>query len=490
LRVKLNKTQLTDKIFACWLGKNIGGTMGFPYEGTREILDISGYATPKGEPLPNDDLDLQLAWLSIIERFGIDTFNANRLAQAWQLLITPNWAEYGISKKNLEVGLLPPLSGEFQNDKWKNSNGAWIRSELWACLAPGFPNIAIKYALMDASIDHGLGEGTYAEMFTAALQSMAFVETDTRVIIETALTYIPADCRVAKCIRCVLEEYDKKTPYKDVRNMLVEMTKDIGWFQAPQDLGFVTIGLLYGEGDFKKSMIYTINCGDDTDCTGGTLGSIMGLIGGTAIIPEDWREYIGDRIVQYCVNGQYAHWLPKTCADLTERVIKTIPKMLEHHNVEVEFTDGELEYNKEEALKILSNYSANFFNRSRFSFDITDFFDLNATVEYETEPVIKAGEEFKFSIKFTQLIGDKTVFGFMDIPLPEGWTAKYNKTVTIVKEGDLFEVESQNPGGIKQNIVEITIIPGENIQPVNKLYIHIDRQAHGIPFVIPITLIG
>lgn len=201
MRVKLNKTQLTDKIFACWLGKNIGGTMGFPYEGTREILDISGYATPKGEPLPNDDLDLQLAWLSIIERFGIDTFNANRLAQAWQLLITPNWAEYGISKKNLEVGLLPPLSGEFQNDKWKNSNGAWIRSELWACLAPGFPNIAIKYALMDASIDHGLGEGTYAEMFTAALQSMAFVETDTRVIIETALTYIPADCRVAKCIR-------------------------------------------------------------------------------------------------------------------------------------------------------------------------------------------------------------------------------------------------------------------------------------------------
>lgn len=216
----------------------------------------------------------------------------------------------------------------------------------------------------------------------------------------------------------------------------------------------------------------------------------MGLIGGTAAIPEDWREYIGDRIVQYCVGAHYDHWLPKTCTALTERVIKTIPKMLGHHGVEVEFTDGKPEIDRNEAIKVLDGYSAKYFDRSRLSFDITDFFDLRATVEYEKDPVIKAGEEFTVSIKFTQLIGDRTVFGFMDIPLPEGWTAKYNKTITIVKEGDLFEVESQNLSGIKQNVVEITLVPGENIQPVNKLYIHIDRQTHAIPFVIPITLLG
>ncbi len=32
-------------------------------------------------------------------------------------MISPDWNEYGIGKKNLDLGLLPPLSGEFENDK-------------------------------------------------------------------------------------------------------------------------------------------------------------------------------------------------------------------------------------------------------------------------------------------------------------------------------------------------------------------------------------
>ena len=53
--------------------------------------------------------------------------------------------------------------------------------------------------------------------------------------------------------------------------MLVEQSADIGMFEAPANIGFVVLGLLYGEGDFKKSLIYAVNCGDDTDCTAGTI---------------------------------------------------------------------------------------------------------------------------------------------------------------------------------------------------------------------------
>ena len=61
--ISFTKEFLRDRIFACWIGKNIGGTLGTPYEGKRELLDIDGFASKAGEPLPNDDLDLQLAWL-------------------------------------------------------------------------------------------------------------------------------------------------------------------------------------------------------------------------------------------------------------------------------------------------------------------------------------------------------------------------------------------------------------------------------------------
>ena len=38
--MKLNLTTYRDKLHAAWIGKNIGGTMGTPYEGGREYLDI------------------------------------------------------------------------------------------------------------------------------------------------------------------------------------------------------------------------------------------------------------------------------------------------------------------------------------------------------------------------------------------------------------------------------------------------------------------
>ena len=64
--MKLNRAIYKDKVKACWIGKNIGGTIGGPYEGKREILDVKGFLTESGEPMPNDDLDLQLVWLQAV----------------------------------------------------------------------------------------------------------------------------------------------------------------------------------------------------------------------------------------------------------------------------------------------------------------------------------------------------------------------------------------------------------------------------------------
>ena len=68
--IKLNSNTYRDKIYACWLGKNIGGTMGGPFEGKRELLNVTGFTTPKDTVLPNDDLDLQLVWLAALETTG------------------------------------------------------------------------------------------------------------------------------------------------------------------------------------------------------------------------------------------------------------------------------------------------------------------------------------------------------------------------------------------------------------------------------------
>ena len=484
MKIKINKEILRDKIYACWIGKNIGGTMGTPYEGQRNMQDIAGFSSPAGEPLPNDDLDLQLVWLAAMEQAGPHRISPAVLGEYWLNFIPPHWNEYGIGKSNVKAGMLPPISGEINNEGWKNSNGAWIRSEIWACMAPGFPSIATKYAAMDAQVDHGISEGTYAEIFTAAMQSIAFTEKDIRTVIEKALDYIPGDCRVSKSIKLVLKNYDNKIPWREVREMLVHENKDLGWFQAPANVAFSVIGLIYGEGDFKKSLIYAIDCGDDTDCTGATCGATLGIIKGINGIPDDWREYIGDRIITMAVDR--AMWdLPSSCTELTERVMELIPSVFKANSVYMEYTEdedngSENEFKQTPAYNRLRNDLKEFICRTPYSFEIRQSSHTTVIAEYEGKPEILPLGEFNVKLTLKNYQQDPHVFYF-EAFLPEGWSAEYRKTAHCT------HITANTSG---KCVWEIKIKAGENVSARNNIYVVISSQNHVMPIFVPIILLG
>ena len=139
----LNRAEYRDKVLGCWLGKNIGGTVGAPHEWRRQVNHITFYPQDnlRGEAMPNDDLDIQLLWLCAMEEKGVENITAHRLAEYFMSYVTPHWAEYGVAKTNMRQGLPPPLSGVF-NNPFRHSCGAYIRSEIWACVAPGAPRKA------------------------------------------------------------------------------------------------------------------------------------------------------------------------------------------------------------------------------------------------------------------------------------------------------------------------------------------------------------
>ena len=108
----LNSEVYRDKVLGCWTGKNIGGTLGAPYEGKLDLFDIHFYTQDlKGNPAPNDDLDLQLVWLKAIEEKGLFQVNERVLGEYWLAHVTGPWNEYGVGKFNMANGFPPPLSG-------------------------------------------------------------------------------------------------------------------------------------------------------------------------------------------------------------------------------------------------------------------------------------------------------------------------------------------------------------------------------------------
>lgn len=472
--MKLNREFFLDRVHACWTGKNIGGTMGTPYEGRTEMQNISGFASAKGEPLPNDDLDLQLVWLCAVEERGIRSITPQLLGEYWLDYIPPHWNEYGVGKGNMKLGLLPPFSGEFNNNKWKTSNGAWIRTEIWACLFPGFPDLAVKYAYNDACVDHGLSEGTYAAMFVAAMESAAFFENDIRKLIDLGLSYIPAYCLLAKSIKLATELYDRKTDFVEARNAIVEASAELGWFQAPANVSFVILGLLYGEGDFKKSMIYAINCGDDTDCTGATIGALMGIMNGTGFIPEDWAEYIGDKIVSVAIDRSYLYF-PRDCTELTQRVYELVPSTVKAYELYLEYTDGETERDiipdSQRVWKRLFDFEI---PRTGLSFNLPDMIYAKGRVEFDRDR-ISAGETVKLTFVITDVMSEHKEI-FIDLTLPEGWSAD-RKSLSLAIYGDTKEVS-------------VNITAGEEVKPINKIYAELTTPGRLTDVVAPIIIHG
>lgn len=480
--VRLNHEILTDKIHGCWLGKNIGGTMGTPYEARRQIQDIQGFVTKPGEVLPNDDLDLQLVWLIAAEQLGLKNLDANALAEYWVNYIPAHWNEYGVGKCNLKNGFLPPLSGEFENELWKNSNGAWIRSEVWATMAPGFPNLAAKYAFADACVDHGLSEGTYGEVFTASIESYAFVETDIRKIIEFGLTRIPETCRVYRSVRMVLDCYDSGVDYRELRERLVADSADLGWFQAPANIAFTVLGLIYGEGDFKKSMIYAINCGDDTDCTGATVGAFLGILYGRTGVPQDWASYIGDNLVTVAIDRTaISHLLPKTCSELTERVIAMIPEMFKTHGIDFAFTEAEENYGDDKDHAVLNGIERLLFERMPYSYDGPQNVTVRTIVEFYEKPLIAPNGSLRVRIRFFNKLCDQRHF-HIKVYLPDGWHADYRHGIRMPLS-DEFE-------NIDGNAWEMTLTAGETVESINHAVVEVTSPGRPTALLIPIIVAG
>lgn len=347
--MKLGFNDYREKVQGCWTGKNIGGVLGAPYEGVRQKIDIDFYTQDltMGPPA-NDDLDLQIVWLAAVEKYGRNV-SASILGEYWLSYIIPNWVEYGVGKANLRAGFVPPMAGVIDNT-YKDSCGSFIRSELWACLAPGNPEIAARYAYEDAIVDHA-DEGVYGEVFFAAMESAAFVESDRDQLIDIGLSYIPKDSAVTKAVKQAIASYNEGKTFFETRdivhdavpgtfgiqlNKLSEIAPEerhlktgAPGFDAPENIAYAIMGWLYGEGDFGKALSLAVSCGEDTDCSGASLGALLGIIYGSKSIPTKWTEPLNDKIATICIDkSSKGVWVPETVTELTNRLLNDMPAFM------------------------------------------------------------------------------------------------------------------------------------------------------------------
>ncbi|MBR6921719.1 MAG: ADP-ribosylglycohydrolase family protein, partial [Clostridia bacterium] len=267
--------------------------------------------------LPNDDLDLQLVNLHVLQEKGA-AITADDIAEAWREHVFFPFDEYGYASTNMRQGFKPPFSGSFDN-VFVDCMGSPIRSEIWAAVAAGDPELAASLAVRDAIVDHAGGEGVNGEIFNAALQAKAYVCDDVQELIESALACIPEQSNVYKAVAYALQLFREGKTLLETRELILSKYGSPNFTYAPQNIAFGVCGILWGK-DFEDAILKTVNLGYDTDCTVATAAATLGIMYGTSYIPEKWSKPIGDAItVSAMIKGLPA---PKDLDELTKESIR------------------------------------------------------------------------------------------------------------------------------------------------------------------------
>ena len=137
------------------------------------------------------------------------------------------------------------------------------------------------------------GDGVYAGMAVASIVGEAFFERDPRKLAEHSLKVIPAESNYAKMIRDVLALHGKYPDWQDSWRALqpkwrVKDGELVHKLDVRINGAYVYLGLLYGGGDFWKSMNIAMRAGMDSDCNPSTVAGILGTVLGMKGIPEKW----------------------------------------------------------------------------------------------------------------------------------------------------------------------------------------------------------
>lgn len=310
-KITLSKSQLQDKIKGAWAGQTLGCTYGGPTE-----FRYCGMVMNDTLPIPwsdkemenwynnapglYDDIYVDLTFVDVFEKYGLDA-PADSFALAFVRAGFPLCHANQMARYNLRRGMMPPACGHWKNNPHADCIDFQIEADFAGIMAPGMPNTAAEIC---DKIGHimSYGDGWYGGVYVAAMYSLAFVSNDINYVVSEALKTIPQQSLFYQCMNDVIL-WHKQYP-NDWKQTWQELEKKwgtndtwcpdgINWafnIESKVNAAYIIMGLLYGQGDFRKTVDISTRCGQDSDCNPASSGGILGTMLGYSNIPDEFKS--------------------------------------------------------------------------------------------------------------------------------------------------------------------------------------------------------
>ncbi|MDX2432290.1 MAG: ADP-ribosylglycohydrolase family protein [Bacteroides sp.] len=304
---EISLDEYRDKMKGAWIGQMAGVGWGLPTE-----FDFIDVIIPE-EKLPdweagminqqgNDDLFVEMTFLSSMEKYGIDVDNKQAgidFANTGYGL----WAANRTGRENLRSGMAPPESGHPLHNANCEDIDYQIEADYSGIIAPGMPNVAISLGEKFGRIMN-YGDGVYGGQFVGGMYASAYFSNDIEKIIREGLKCIPAESNYAQCVRDVISwhsEYpdDWEKCWEEIMNKYYRtldyqpfhQQNSEAWvgIDAKVNGAFIVLGLLYGAGDMDQTILYSMRCGLDSDCNPSNAAGILATCIGFDKLPEKFK---------------------------------------------------------------------------------------------------------------------------------------------------------------------------------------------------------
>lgn len=243
---------------------------------------------------PDDDTNYTVMAQILIDTYGKD-FTSYDVSRLW--LNAQRKDSYCTAERvafcNFVKGFEPPESAIYKNP-YREWIGAQIRADYFGYINPGDPEKAADMAFRDASISH-IKNGIYGEMFVAAMIACAAVTDAIDDIILGGLAQIPHTSRLHEAVTELLNDYRHGVSENEcIAKIHARFNEIYGhyWCHTVSNALIVVAALLYGGGDYGRSVCIAVENGFDTDCNAATVGSILGMRGGIDSIDAVWTDPI------------------------------------------------------------------------------------------------------------------------------------------------------------------------------------------------------
>lgn len=322
-------SEYARKVHASWIGQCVGNMFGLGYENlfidepmphgqdpvwAPWVLDLIRQADGA---FSDDDTDIEYMYLLAMEAAKDEQGRSREvtreeLARRWMHHVRSHvWVANRAALGLMHHGLRPPATGrQGVNPHWFQID-AQLVNEIWGVTAPGMLRYAADRSAWAARLMADAW-GIEPTIHYGVMYAAAFFEHDVGRLVDRACGYLPQGSRFARTVGHLRELHaahpdDWRAARHAVCNAYYHeedpATKTI--WNANLNAAAGILALLYGGGDFRRTLEMCCRIGFDTDNQAATMCGLVAMLVGVEGIPDDLLHPLSERRWTLPLNDRY-----------------------------------------------------------------------------------------------------------------------------------------------------------------------------------------